>query len=57
MEDTTKKSLAPFFEPRSVAIIGASATPGKAGYEAIRNVLANGYPGKIHPVNPKGGEI
>lgn len=52
-----KKSLTPFFEPRSVAIIGASATPGKAGYEAIRNVLANGYSGKIYLVNPKGGEI
>lgn len=52
-----KKSLAPFFEPRSVAIIGASATPGKAGYEAIRNVLANGYSGEVYPVNPKGGEI
>ncbi len=57
MEETTKKTLIPFFEPRSVAIIGASATPGKAGYEAVRNVLANGYPGKIHLVNPKGGEI
>jgi acetyltransferase len=51
------RSLVPFFEPRSVAIVGASATPGKAGYEAIRNVLANGYAGTIHPVNPKGGEI
>lgn len=57
MMEQTKNTLVPFFEPRSVAIIGASATPGKAGYEAIRNVLANGYPGKIYPVNPKGGEI
>ncbi len=57
MEGTMQSSLTPFFEPQSVAIIGASATPGKAGYEAIRNVLANGYPGKIFPVNPKGGEI
>lgn len=57
MDVTAKKSLVPFFEPQSVAIIGASVTPGKAGYEAIRNVLANGYPGKIHLVNPKGGEI
>lgn len=57
MQDTTKKSLVPFFEPRSVAIIGASATPGKAGFEALRNVQANGYSGKVYPVNPKGGEI
>lgn len=52
-----QNSLTPFFEPRSVAIIGASAVSGKAGHEAIRNILANGYPGKLYPVNPKGGEI
>ncbi len=49
--------LTPFFEPRSVAIIGASAVPGKPGCEVIRNILANGYPGRIYPVNPKGGRI
>jgi acetyltransferase len=57
MEDTAGKNLTPFFEPRSVAIIGASATPGKPGHEAIRNILANGYSGKLYLVNPKGGEI
>lgn len=50
-------SLKAFFEPKSVAIIGASATPGKAGHELIRNIQANGYPGRLHPVNPKPGEI
>ncbi len=49
--------LTPFFEPQSVAIIGASAVPGKAGYELIRNIQANEYTGRLHPVNPKGGEI
>src|SRR5512137_517924 len=53
----TKGSLTPFFEPRSVAIVGASAVPGKAGHELIRNIQANGYPGRLHPVTPKGGEI
>jgi acetate---CoA ligase (ADP-forming) len=52
-----KGNLTPFFEPKSVAIIGASAAPGKAGHELIRNIQANGYPGRLHPVNPKGGEI
>jgi len=46
-----------FFEPRSVAIIGASATPGKPGYEVIRNIQANDYQGKLFLVNPKGGRI
>lgn len=49
--------LTPFFEPRSVAIIGASAVAGKPGCEILRNILANGYRGKIYPVNPKGGRI
>lgn len=53
----TKASLTTFFEPRGVAIIGASGTPGKAGYEALRNVQANGFAGGIYPVNPRGGEI
>jgi len=52
-----KKKFAPFFEPDSVAIIGASATPGRPGHEAIRNILANDYAGKLYLVNPRGGEI
>jgi 3-hydroxypropionyl-CoA synthetase (ADP-forming) len=46
-----------FFSPRSVAVIGASATPGKSGNVVIRNILANDYTGKIYLVNPKAGEI
>ena len=53
----SKGSLTPFFEPKSVAIVGASAAPGKAGHELVRNIQANGFPGRLHPVNPKGGEI
>lgn len=46
-----------FFEPRQVAVIGASATPGKPGHEVIRNIQANGYGGDLFLVNPKGGQI
>jgi acyl-CoA synthetase (NDP forming) len=52
-----KGNFSVFFEPRSVAIIGASYTPGKPGHEVIRNILANGYKGQIYLVNPKGGEL
>jgi len=52
-----KGKLGPFFEPAGVAIIGASATPHKAGNDVIKNILANGYGGKLFLVNPKGGEI
>lgn len=51
------KSLDRFFTPRSVAIIGASFTPGKPGHEVIRNILANEFSGKLYLVNPKGGEL
>jgi len=51
------KSLDRFFTPRSIAVIGASAVPGKSGNVVIRNILANGYEGKLYLVNPRGGEI
>lgn len=50
-------SLRPFFEPGSVAVIGASRTPGKGGYNIIENLLRLGYPGKIYPVNPRAKRI
>jgi acyl-CoA synthetase (NDP forming) len=53
----TKEDLIPFFEPKSVVIVGASAVPGKPGHEVIRNIRANKYNGKLYLVNPKGGEI
>jgi acyl-CoA synthetase (NDP forming) len=49
--------LEKFFEPKSVVVIGASATPHKPGNDVIRNILANEYSGKLYLVNPKGGEI
>jgi acetate---CoA ligase (ADP-forming) len=52
-----KSHFASFFEPTSVAIVGASGTPGKPGHDVIRNILANNYAGKLFLVNPKGGEI
>jgi acyl-CoA synthetase (NDP forming) len=43
--------------PRSIAIIGASADPSKRGYRAIKGLLTEGYTGQILPVNPKESEI
>ncbi|MEW6522755.1 MAG: CoA-binding protein [Bacillota bacterium] len=50
-------SLKAVFEARSVAVVGASATPGKIGYTIVENLLGAGFQGRIHPVNPRGGEI
>ncbi len=46
-----------FFNPQSVAIVGASAKPGKVGYEILTSMLKAGYPGRIFPVNNKADQI
>jgi acetyltransferase len=45
-------ALKRFFNPSSVAIVGASRTKGKVGYELLRSMLDAGYKGGIFPVNP-----
>lgn len=46
-------SLSTLFNPKSIAVIGASTTPGAVGHIVVKNLLDEGYPGKIFPVNPK----
>lgn len=46
------KQLDYFFNPKSVAIIGASHTPGKIGYAILANFLGAGFERKIYPINP-----
>ncbi|MDD5369019.1 MAG: acetate--CoA ligase family protein [Anaerolineaceae bacterium] len=43
--------------PKTVAVVGASTTPGKIGYTVLENLLKGGYGGKIYPVNPTAAEI
>jgi acetyltransferase len=40
-----------------VAVIGASASPGKVGHTIVKNMLAAGFRGQLYPVNPKSSEI
>ena len=47
-------SLRSFFEPKSVAIVGASPRRGTIGGELFRNVLEGDFTGAAYPVNPKG---
>ena len=49
--------LTPLFEPKSVAVIGASETERSVGNVIIRNVLDAGYKGKLFAVNPKHAKI
>jgi acyl-CoA synthetase (NDP forming) len=45
------------FEPRSIAVIGASHDTAKIGYTVLENIVLGGYPHKVYPINPQGGEI
>jgi acetyl coenzyme A synthetase (ADP forming)-like protein len=45
--------LDPFFKPRSVAVIGATETPGSVGRTVLANLVATSFGGAVHPVNPR----
>ena len=45
------------FNPRSVAVIGASDNPGKLGSHVMKSLTQGRYPGRIYPVNPGKDEI
>ena len=42
-----------FFTPKSVALVGASATPGKIGNSVLDALGKQDYKGKVYPINPK----
>lgn len=46
-----------FFTPQSVALVGASATPGKVGNSVLDSLAKHDYKGKVYPINPKAEEI
>jgi acetate---CoA ligase (ADP-forming) len=50
-------SLRPFFEPRSVAVLGASTRRGTIGGELFRNVIAGDFAGAAYPVNRDGSPV
>ncbi|MEF8873783.1 MAG: acetate--CoA ligase family protein [Candidatus Thermoplasmatota archaeon] len=56
-EKQKQDDLERLFDPRSIAVIGASRKEGKVGYQLLSNILESGYDGEVYPVNPKGGEV
>ncbi len=46
-----------FFQPSSIAVVGASRTPGKVGHDTLKNLIDAGFEGPIYPVNPKADEV
>ena len=51
------KNMEMFFTPQSVALVGASATPGKIGNSVLDSLAKHDYKGKVFPINPKQEEI
>jgi acetate---CoA ligase (ADP-forming) len=49
--------LAPLLEPRSIAVVGASARPGSFGDQLVGQLLGGGYKGEVHLVNPRYDEV
>ena len=45
------------FNPRSVAVIGASEQPGSVGARVFANLVSGGFAGNVVPVNPNHGEL
>ncbi len=49
--------LEAIFAPQSVAVIGASPDPTKLGHRVLRNIIDNGYTGRIIPIHPTASSI
>jgi acetyltransferase len=45
------------FNPRSIAVIGASQDPKKVGFAVLNNLKKFNFTGGLYPVNPAGGEV
>lgn len=48
----SQRGLEALLRPKSIAVIGASAKPGRAGYIMMRNLLTGGFNGPVLPVTP-----
>lgn len=52
-----RADLSGLFNPRGVAVVGASAGRTRIGAQALAALRSNGYKGRIYPINPKYPEI
>lgn len=49
----SRGNLKNFFYPASIAVLGATDSVGKLGYNVFRNLIHHGFQGKLYPINPK----
>lgn len=52
-----RKDLTTFFNPKSVAVIGASRNFAKLGSIILKNIVESGFKGELFPINPSATEI
>ena len=53
----TARSMGRLLRPHSIAVIGASRSPGTVGHELVRNLVSGGFQGPVYPVNPTAAHI
>lgn len=53
----TRGALEPLFQPRSVAVIGATDRPGTVGRSVVANLIESKFPTKVYTVNPGHAEV
>jgi len=46
-----------FFNPKSIAVIGASREPQKVGHRVFRNLIKSGFHGGLYPINPNANKL
>jgi len=46
-----------FFNPKSIAVIGASREPQKVGHRIFRNLVESGFQGDLYPINPNANKL
>lgn len=50
-------TISSLFNPKSIALVGASADPLKIGYRLADNIISHSYKGNLYLINPKGSTI
>jgi acetate---CoA ligase (ADP-forming) subunit alpha len=57
MDQRFRERLDRMFAPKSVAVIGAGASPDKVGHAIMDSIVTGGFPGSIYPIHPRHSEI
>ncbi len=51
------KNFSKIFNPKSIAVVGVSTKKGRVGSDILKNLINDGFSGKIYPINPKANKL